>query len=157
MRLQQAFACPAPGWACGRRPPEGARDDGGTEAAGGDTGWRRWLGSNAERRRRRHGPREGGGLRRRVRELAAPEGAPTVAEPRRPATSAGERPATWKRRCRAAAPEEQPVGRRELAGTRDAGGEDGARGEEGGRRGRRKGARRRWMDKEERRGKKKRG
>jgi hypothetical protein len=44
------------------------------------------------------------------------------------------------------------MGRRELAGTRDAGGEDGARGEEGGRRGRRKGARRRWMDKEERRG-----
>ena len=96
-------------------------------------------------------------MRRRVRELAAPEGAPTVAEPRRPAGArpavrAGEQPATWRRRCRAAAPEERPVGRRELAGTRDAGGEDGARGEEGGRRGRRKGARRRWMDKEERRG-----
>ena len=96
-------------------------------------------------------------MRRRVRELAAPEGAPTVAELRRPAAHAGERPTTWRWQCRAAAPEERPVGRRELAGTRDAGGEDGARGEEGGRRGRRKGARRRWMDKEERRGKKKRG
>ena len=73
MRLRQAFGCPAPGWACGRRPPEGARDGGGTEAAGGDTGWRRWLGSNAERRCRAAAPEARPAGRR---ELAAPgEGA----------------------------------------------------------------------------------
>ena len=127
MRLQQAFACPAPGWACGRRPPEGARDGGGTEAAGGDTGWRRWLGSNAERRCRAVTPEARPSGRR---ELAAPgEGARGT----RGSSDGGGAEAAGDKRWGAARDVEAAMPSGNAGGM--ARGEEGARGDEGCRRG----------------------